>query len=243
VISGEQTDPDDSVPLPSAALPELQVPQPTAITYTDFEDPFLLVDHASGAPHIAQISPFAWVGCGKGTFVLDCLTEGFIRIDAPNDGARGVLALHPDCVVTHVLPEAYEAHYTSTHRGGDTELVFRRKRKILKADSLSSAIRGCETYVKKSVLPDARFIQYVIEPDFQIKRKANVLRILRSARWRSYPASEAQKDFIRKRHQKHLTITGKEERRDFSELTKGEAANIITRLKHGSLVRIPRSHM
>jgi ATP-dependent helicase IRC3 len=65
--------------------------------------------------------------------------------------------------------------------------------------------------------------------------------LLRSAKWRKLPASEQQKSFIARRWAKKAPVIGageaqvtKEER--LANLTKGEAANIITRLKHGAQV-------
>jgi hypothetical protein len=59
------------------------------------------------------------------------------------------------------VPGIYEAHYTPLIKPKEDEyLVFTRKRKILTADSLSAAIRGCDTFVKNTVLPDKRILQY-----------------------------------------------------------------------------------
>lgn len=62
-------------------------------------------------------------------------------------------------------------------------------------------------------------------------------RLFRTAKWRKMEATSGQKDFIRKRWSRakdepenskiQLTI---------DKLTRGEAANIITRLKHGAQV-------
>ena len=60
--------------------------------------------------------------------------------------------------------------------------------------------------------------------------------MLRSAEWRSKLASDAQKKYILKRWAKsHMSEEEKEER--LTTLTKGNAANIITRLRHGAQVR------
>jgi len=58
-------------------------------------------------------------------------------------------------------------------------------------------------------------------------------RLLRSANWRRAPASENQKAFVAKRR----GIVEDEVNRSLDKLTKGEAANIITRLKHGAKKR------
>jgi ATP-dependent helicase IRC3 len=69
--------------------------------------------------------------------------------------------------------------------------------------------------------------------------------LLRSAKWRKQPASDSQKAFISKRWstrtQSYYWGDGEEgskakittEER-IAKMTKGEAANIITRLKHGA---------
>jgi ATP-dependent helicase IRC3 len=49
-----------------------KVPDPKSVTYTDYENPFSLVDQSSGAPHIAKLSSNAWVGCGNDIYVLEC---------------------------------------------------------------------------------------------------------------------------------------------------------------------------
>jgi hypothetical protein len=65
--------------------------------------------------------------------------------------------------------------------------------------------------------------------------------LLQSARWRKTPASEQQKAFIAKRWSKQksppdpeLGVVSVEQK--IEKLTKGDAANIITRLKHGAQV-------
>lgn len=75
------------------------IPAPKSVTYTDFENPFALVNDASGAPHITQLSSMNWVGCGGDIYVLECMGRGFIRIErAPSsDGA------YMTCTVRYLL--------------------------------------------------------------------------------------------------------------------------------------------
>jgi ATP-dependent helicase IRC3 len=61
------------------------VPEPSSVTYVDYENPFALVQDASGAPHVAQISRHAWVGCGGGIYVLECMGKGYIRVETDTD--------------------------------------------------------------------------------------------------------------------------------------------------------------
>lgn len=66
-----------------------KVPDPKSVTYTDYENPFSLVDQSSGAPHIAKLSSNAWVGCGDDIYVLECLGKGHIRVE-PVQANEGV---------------------------------------------------------------------------------------------------------------------------------------------------------
>jgi ATP-dependent helicase IRC3 len=65
-------------------------------------------------------------------------------------------------------------------------------------------------------------------------------RLLRTAKWRTGPATDPQKKFIANRL---LNKANKKDRKGMSEeqiqhMTKGEAANLITRLKHGAQVNL-----
>ncbi|KIK94083.1 hypothetical protein PAXRUDRAFT_474057 [Paxillus rubicundulus Ve08.2h10] len=95
---------------------------------------------------------------------------------------------------------------------------YMRKRLILSAESLPDAIRGCDTYATQKVL-----------------RGPLALGLLRNAKWRQAPATDNQKAFIDRRRGKCAMDRGGVAER----LTKGEAANIITRLKHGAHVCEP----
>ncbi len=61
------------------------VPAPKSVTYIDHEDPFALVHGSTGAPHAAKISPYAWVGVGGDTYILDCLGKGYIKVEPIHD--------------------------------------------------------------------------------------------------------------------------------------------------------------
>lgn len=58
--------------------------------------------------------------------------------------------------------------------------------------------------------------------------------MLRSAKWRKGPASEGQKVLVAKRYGK--MSEGPDGSQNLVQLTKGQAGNIITRLKHGAKV-------
>ncbi|KDQ63526.1 hypothetical protein JAAARDRAFT_120193 [Jaapia argillacea MUCL 33604] len=195
------------------------IPDPKSITYVDHENPFSLVDHASGAPHISKLSSHAWVGCGGDVYVLECLGKGHIRIE-PLKGENGARESH------------FQAHFTPTmvDKGTAHTLkipMFARNRKVLTAETLSDAIRGCDTYATTKV---------VFGP--------HALGLLRTARWRKHPATESQKQFVAKRWGMRghpiesdgppSSDKAKSPQDQIANMTKGQAANIITRFKHGA---------
>ncbi|KAJ7092677.1 P-loop containing nucleoside triphosphate hydrolase protein [Mycena epipterygia] len=199
---------EDSIALDSTD----NIPEPRSVTYKDYDDPFALVSESSGTPpQVAKISRHAWVGCGEDVYVLECLGKGFVRIE-PFEDEDG----------TH-----FTASYTPAIDGATAAALkigpFLRSRQILKANDLGDAIRGCDTYVKAKVV----FGQMQ-------------LGLLRSARWRRAPASEQQKKFVEKRWGKRNLDSGPEaesKSERIANMTKGEAANIISRLKHGAQSR------
>lgn len=69
-----------------------------------------------------------------------------------------------------------------------------------------------------------------------------VCRLLRTARWRRTPATDSQKKFVGARWFKRTKATEDGNPPDLSKLTKGEAANIISRIKHGAVVRMPAAY-
>ena len=62
-----------------------EVPLPKSVVYIDYDDPFVLADHASGDPHVNALSRNAWVCCGESVYVLECLGKGYIRIEPVED--------------------------------------------------------------------------------------------------------------------------------------------------------------
>ncbi|KAI0032731.1 P-loop containing nucleoside triphosphate hydrolase protein [Vararia minispora EC-137] len=185
------------------------VPDPKSVTFVDYEDPFALVHRSSGTPpHITKISRHEWVGCGGDIYVLECLGKGHIRIEpVEREDGEGKI---------------YRAHFAPTislaFKIATKFVPFQHKKHVLDAETLSDAVRGSDTYATMKVL------------------------LLRSAKWRRDPATSSQKAWVAKRWGMNFDKleNGKADDLTFPEritkLTKGEAANIITRIKHGAMV-------
>ncbi|KAG6842252.1 hypothetical protein C0991_000222 [Blastosporella zonata] len=188
------------------------VPKPISVTYTEYEDPFSLVGDSSGVPNIAALSKYAWVACGGDVFVLECMGNGYIRVEL-TDNSEGTI---------------FQAHYTPAMFDKATAISLKvspylRSRHILSAETLGDAIRGCDTYVTNKIAQGPRL----------------TAGLLRSARWRKMPATDEQKTMLQKRWSKPTAEDAGEtsQTEKIGRMTKGQAANIITRLKHGAKKR------
>ncbi|KIO24974.1 hypothetical protein M407DRAFT_25721 [Tulasnella calospora MUT 4182] len=203
------------------------IPDPEFVTYTDHDDPFSLVADGAGSPHLKSLSPNAWVQCGPTTWVLECLGRGFIKIERLSEDERDD---------SDGPQPAFEAYFAPTKAGPPgmkrTGSPFMKKRKVMTSDTLGEAIKGCDNYAVKKV---------VFGP--------MAMGLLRSAAWRRAPATEAQKKLLKTRYKgrfdeadgsdkgtldRALLAARKAAPFDSKTLTKGEAANMINRLKHGA---------
>ncbi|KAI0825051.1 P-loop containing nucleoside triphosphate hydrolase protein [Trametes gibbosa] len=193
------------------------IPTPKSVTYVDYDDPFVLLDQASGDPNIRKLSRNAWVCCGEGVYILECLGKGYVRVELAKDEKEA----------------QYHAHYTPPTLPQGTAYMlkispFRRSKRILSAEKLAEAIRGCDTYVQNKVLPGKLAVG-----------------LRRTSKWRWEPATEAQKQFVLKRWKARKALASLDDYsrkvlssdQDLKVMKKGEAANIITRLKHGAQAR------
>ncbi|KAG8973928.1 hypothetical protein FRB90_009859, partial [Tulasnella sp. 427] len=206
------------------------VPDPEYVTYIEHDDPFSLVANATGSPHLKALSPNAWIQCGPTVWVLECLGKGFIKIERLSDQDRD-----PDSedrpqpeFAAHFAPTIAPAPWLKGKKGSP----YAKKRKVMTADTLGEAIKGCDSYAMNKVGLGPMAIG-----------------LLRNAAWRRTPATEAQKKFLKQRYkgrftedddtdgvslEKALTSVRKPSAFDPKALTKGDAANMINRLKHGA---------
>ncbi|KAF9650534.1 P-loop containing nucleoside triphosphate hydrolase protein [Thelephora ganbajun] len=196
----------------------LEVPSPESVTYVDYDNPFAFIGECCGTtPIIHQLSPLAWVSVGGETYILECVGAGFIRVQPLKDPEE---------------PEAkFQAYYIPATRDKATAKMFKlspylRPRHIMRAQNLEQAIRGSDLYAKNTVVKGPRFHG-----------------LMRRAKWRKQPATENQKTFVASRWNKAPKYAQGETTHDaahslrIQKLTKGEAANVITRIKHGAMSR------
>ncbi len=116
---------------------------------------------------------------------------------------------------------------------GRPERVYRRKVSVLVAQSLEEAVRGADLFVERKLLQGFQSRMYVPLSSIQdsILLTSRMGRLFRNARWRFEPATPSQIAFLSQKKQAAPFEGGKGW--DPMTLTKGEAANLITRFKHG----------
>lgn len=84
--NGEETSVSHAYPTEDNRV---SVPDPKSITYVDYDDPFALFNRSiEASSHILRLSKNAWVDCGEGIYVLECLGRGHLRIESVSDGER-----------------------------------------------------------------------------------------------------------------------------------------------------------
>lgn len=179
-------------------------------------NPFAFVEECSETtPVVHKLRPLAWVSVGSEIHPLECLGAGFFCIEPLADPEEA----------------KFQVYCTPATWDQATARMFKRSpylrpRNIMRAASLEQAIRGSDLYVKKNVVKGQKFTG-----------------LLRRARWRQQPATESQKNFVESRWKKAPKYAQGEVVNDINRdprirrLTKGEAANIITRIKHGAMNR------
>jgi ATP-dependent helicase IRC3 len=123
--------------------PTYNVPLPLSVTYDDYENPWSLSSDASGSPHLRKMSPYSWVACGRDVYVLECLRSGYIKIEPMVSKAIG-----DPLYIAHHIPTSPSV--SKSDKGKSR--AYLQKRKILTADSVQAAIKGCDTYVSKKVM-------------------------------------------------------------------------------------------
>uniref|UniRef100_V5GI88 P-loop containing nucleoside triphosphate hydrolase protein n=2 Tax=Kalmanozyma brasiliensis (strain GHG001) TaxID=1365824 RepID=V5GI88_KALBG len=200
---------------------------PTKLTYIDYDDPYQLQSAMlSRSTVVETLSRNAWVDCGGSTYILDVPRYGFVTVERhtdPTEGAEWTAWFTPS---NADADKAAAASFPGGVRRGRFAggSPYRRPRHVLFAPTLEQAVRGSDVYVQKTVLRNSPQLFAMLN---------------RRAAWRATRASDSQRRLVEKRlglskptHTEPGQEGKKEKKR--SELTKGQASVILTRLLHGA---------
>lgn len=223
---------------------EVQLSDPTKIVYVDYDDPYQLQQAMlSRSTVVETMSTNAWVDCGGQTYILDVPRRGFVTVERKSPDTSSDASANSGEVAewtswfTPSNSDADEAVAASGRdptkrfgRGGGGGSPYRRPRHVLDSPTLESAVRGSDLYVQKSILRNSPQLYALLN---------------RRASWRQAKASDSQRRLVEKRLGLSKTTPledadeegGKKKKKALnstSQLTKGQASVILTRLLHGA---------
>ncbi|KAM3471736.1 hypothetical protein MY5147_005660 [Beauveria neobassiana] len=191
-----------------------------AVTFTDYSSVLDLIADTSGERHIRAISIYAWVQVGPERFVLSAPSGSYIRLERIADSStnstntsssNGPLTSSsssfpsPSSTPTPAKPLYRAVEIRALPPG--CRAPYAAPREILTASTFQDAVHGADSYAQQA-FPHS-FIH-------------------RAQPWRQGKPTRGQLDFIQKlRGGTHPRLAAK-------DLTKGKAADMITKFKHGA---------
>ncbi|GAA5895720.1 hypothetical protein JCM5296_007402 [Sporobolomyces johnsonii] len=210
----------------AAAEEEAQAVRPVrhhSVHYRDYQSAFEFVsvskEKGVETVPITKLSKLAWVGCTDSKWVLELIGQGHVKIVKETDEGK----------------DRFTAHlYFRIPSGGDGEASsfgfgWALPRLIASHSSLPLVLQ----------VTDAYLTNHKEYPEYMLRRNAP---------WRRLPATDSQRTKIlqkllsaQEQEQGKRTIEGVwigkpwNEEVDVDELTKGQASDVICRLKHGAL--------
>ncbi|KAG0314174.1 hypothetical protein BGZ99_008305 [Dissophora globulifera] len=212
------------------------------IRVLEYENPYQLLGDCSGIPRrVWEMSPNSWVNVGPDAFVLT-FNDITFRIDRSEDGifrcrkrvnikqkiAEASVSSFQNGVLrfkNNYAAAATERKRQKEEEGGETMSYIKSKGVPLpiESDTLEDCLHGVDTWIAQNI---GHF------PEL----------LGRYAKWRSFPASDSQLRFLRKlgydqdepEEGEDQALQQQRRRGSARRLTKGQAANMITRLVNGA---------
>lgn len=189
----------------------VKVDSAKAVTFTDYSSVLDLIADTSGERHIRAISENAWVQVGPEKFVLTAPSGSYIRIERLSDVAKTT------AYIGEGIGKGAPSYRAVEIRSLPLSLIdpvgrsrsrspYATPREILTAATFSDAVHGADSYADNA-FPHTFIHRY--QP------------------WRQMPPTAGQLDFINK-------LRGSAKPVGVEDLTKGKAADMITKLKHGA---------
>ncbi|KAL9101628.1 MAG: hypothetical protein Q9163_003126 [Psora crenata] len=109
-----------------------------ALTFTDYDSVYDLIDDTSGESHVRRISPLAWVMVGPDRYVLSTQDGSYITIDGNKLEADSVFTVHYTQRMSGEMMEA-----------SNTKSPFMRPREIATSATFSDAVHAADTFASQ----------------------------------------------------------------------------------------------
>ncbi|KAG6013008.1 hypothetical protein E4U43_007523 [Claviceps pusilla] len=177
-----------------------------AVTFTDYSSVLDLIADTSGERHIRSISLYSWVQVGPQRFVLSAPSGSYLRIERMESTTGATATAASSSSSSSSPPPSYRAVEIRALRSRIAKSPYAAPREILKAATFDDAVHGADKYAANA-FPHTFIHRY--QP------------------WRQLPATKGQLAFVNKLRGKAKALTA-------SDLTKGRAADMITKLKLGA---------
>lgn len=188
----------------------------TDLTFTHYDSVQELIEDTSGERHVRAISQNAWVQVDSQKYILNA-RGGILTLEkrTPTDAelksySNSDSDSEPTTPLYHVIWK-YSLPVLSTTK---TSSPWSKPRTVATAATLTSALHAADTFAAT---------------------KFERLSITTSSAWRRSPASQGQLAFLNK-----LRMVSDEEALQPEDLTKGQAADMITKVKFGARGRFDR---
>ncbi|TQV98785.1 hypothetical protein V2A60_007514 [Cordyceps javanica] len=199
----------------------------TAVTFTDYSSVLDLIADTSGERHIRAVSQYAWVQIGPERFVLSAPSGSYIRLERipdsssapplpppPSSSSTPSPASAPSSAAPPPSKPSYRAvEIRALPPGTGARSPYAAPREILTAATFDDAVHGADSYAAQA-FPHS-FIH-------------------RAQPWRQVAPTRGQLDFINKLRGSSGSGSGGRPPLGPADLTKGKAADMITKLKHGA---------
>lgn len=182
------------------------------LTYTHYDSVHDLLEDTSGERHIRAISPNAWVQVDADRYIL-APKSGILTLErrrlTPAEIAKANKTSNKSDVLIdgNDTPLFYVTYKYPLPPTGNTKAPYSKPRVIATASTLTSALNAADTFAAS---------------------KFERLFIATSSSWRRSPASDGQLDFINK-----LRYVTEDEPLTSEDLNKGQAGDMITKIKYG----------
>ncbi|PWY90670.1 P-loop containing nucleoside triphosphate hydrolase protein [Aspergillus heteromorphus CBS 117.55] len=214
VVPVNSADPDSNLE-PTAANTETS--ENLKITFTKYDTIHDLIHDMKTDKHIRSLSRYAWVRVGEHKYVLSDST-GWLALEKENSPSPppSPPLLPKRKYKTKKKPDPPQPHYTVSQVTKFRDLMdlahYTRPRVIATAEDFESAVRAADTFAASEF--DERYIS---------TRQS----------WRHSPATDAQTAMLNKANIRDGLIKS-------GDLTRGQAADLITKLKFGGKNRFAK---
>ncbi|RHZ69918.1 hypothetical protein CDV55_108042 [Aspergillus turcosus] len=178
------------------------------LTFTKYDTIYDLIADLKSEKHIRSLSPHTWVRVGDNRYVLSD-SSGWLTIDKEEDTSRAYKPNPNPDPTNDPDPFIFTVRHVAKFKNSDDSVTHTRPRLIATAPDFETALRAADTFATNEF--EERYITV-----WQT--------------WRQLPASEAQVRFLNKSKVRHGSIARK-------HLTRGQAADLITKLKFGGKQR------